>query len=186
MIKSLKKLGVFLLFFIVFIYLNNSSLLTDKQNNQPTLLAHRGVAQTFEIKGLEWDTCTAEVIYEPEHPYLENTIPSIEAAFAAGADRVELDVQRTKDNQFAVFHDHSLECRTNGSGSLEDYTMEELKQLDVGYGYTADEGKSHPFRGKGKGLMPSLTEVLTKFPNHSLLIHIKSEHDTDGELLAEY
>ena len=27
--------------------------------------------------------------------------------------------------------------------------MQQLKQLDVGYGYTADGGKTFPFRSKG-------------------------------------
>ncbi|SCM79097.1 hypothetical protein KL86SPO_20397 [uncultured Sporomusa sp.] len=35
--------------------------------------------------------------FEHEHPYLENTIASMEAAFQAGADIVELDVHITKD-----------------------------------------------------------------------------------------
>jgi glycerophosphoryl diester phosphodiesterase len=49
-----------------FVYINNSSLLT-KRSGQPLLLAHRGVAQTFNIKGIQNDTCTAERIYKPEH-----------------------------------------------------------------------------------------------------------------------
>ncbi len=28
--------------------------------------------------------------------------------------------------------------------------MSELKTLDIGYGYTADGGKSFPFRGQGR------------------------------------
>ena len=46
-----------------------------------------------------------------------------------------------------------------GTGNVSDYTMAELKKLDVGYGYTADEGKTYPFRGKGVGMMPELSEV---------------------------
>ncbi|MEQ2528275.1 glycerophosphodiester phosphodiesterase [Robertmurraya yapensis] len=182
--KKLKIVGALVLLLMVFIFLNNTSLFVKTGN--PTLLAHRGMAQTFPMEGIEWDTCTAEIINEPEHSYLENTIPSMEAAFAAGADVVEFDIKRTKDNQLAVFHDFELSCRTDGKGSVSDYTMEELKQLDVGYGYTADGGKTFPFRGKGLGLMPSLTEVLTQFPERSFLIHIKSSEQEDGELLAQY
>lgn len=58
--------------------------------------------------------------------------------------------------------------------------------LDVGYGYTADGGKTYPFRGKGIGLMPSLDEVLDYFPDRCLLIHIKSNDRNEGKLLAEY
>jgi glycerophosphoryl diester phosphodiesterase len=71
------------------------------------------------------------------------------AAFNKGADMVEFDVQPTTDGQFAVFHDWTLNCRTNGAGVTRDHTMKELKALDVGYGYTADGGKTYPFRGKG-------------------------------------
>jgi glycerophosphoryl diester phosphodiesterase len=66
-----------------------------------------------------------------------------------GADVVEFDVHITKDGQFAVFHDWTMDCRTNAEGVTGDYTMDELKKLDIGYGYTADHGKTSNFAGKG-------------------------------------
>ena len=111
--------------------------------------------------------------------YLENTIASIEAAFAAGADIVEFDVHPTTDGHFAVFHDWTVDCRTEGHGVTREHTLAELKALDIGYGYTADGGKTFPFRGKGVGLMPSLDEVLAAFPMRRLLINVKS-NDPDG------
>ncbi|RAL24085.1 glycerophosphodiester phosphodiesterase family protein [Thermoflavimicrobium daqui] len=171
---------------IIFIYLNNSSMLTKQRAGEPLLLAHRGLSQTFHTEGLKDDTCTAERIYPPEHPYLENTIPSMKTAFQMGADIVELDIHPTKDGKFAVFHDWTLDCRTNGKGVTRDYTMEQLKKLDIGYGYTADGGKTFPFRGKGIGLMPSLDEVLKSFPKESLLIHVKSNDPEEGVQLAKY
>jgi glycerophosphoryl diester phosphodiesterase len=182
----MKRFLIFLILLVAFMYLNNTSFFMKVSNEEPFLLAHRGMAQTFPMEGIQGDTCTAEIIYEPEHPYLENTIPSMEAAFAAGADIVELDIQPTTDGEFAVFHDWTLECRTNGEGVTREYSMTELKRLDIGYGYTADQGKTYPFRGKGIGLMPTLEEVLTHFPNESLLIHIKSNDPKEGILLAEY
>jgi glycerophosphoryl diester phosphodiesterase len=41
----------------------------------------------------------------PTHGFIENTIPSMQAAVAAGAQVIELDVHLTPDNVFAVFHD---------------------------------------------------------------------------------
>ncbi|MFD2612309.1 glycerophosphodiester phosphodiesterase family protein [Paenibacillus gansuensis] len=180
------KIMICLVVLIVFMYLNNSSLFTKQGSGDPLLLAHRGLAQTFSMEGIANDTCTAERIHVPEHPFLENTLSSMEAAFRAGADIVEFDVHITKDGQFAVFHDWTLDCRTNAEGVTRDYTMAELKKLDIGYGYTADGGKTYPFRGKGMGMMPSLTDVLTRFPENSLLIHIKSNDPKEGEQLAEY
>ncbi|MET3289699.1 UNVERIFIED_CONTAM: glycerophosphoryl diester phosphodiesterase [Brevibacillus sp. OAP136] len=172
------------LLLILFVYSNNSSFFAKPPTGGPLLLAHRGLAQTFGMEGITNDTCTAERINQPEHPYLENTIPSMEAAFRAGADIVEFDVQPTKDNHFVVFHDWTLDCRTNGSGVTRDHTTLELQSLDIGYGYTADGGKTYPFRGKGIGLMPTLDEVLAHFPDKDFLIHIKSNDPNEGEALA--
>jgi glycerophosphoryl diester phosphodiesterase len=184
--RIMKRVLIVFAVLAAFMYVNNTSLFTKTAGEEPLLLAHRGMAQAFPMEGIKSDTCTAGRIFEPEHPYLENTIPSMEAAFEAGADVVEFDVQPTKDGKFAIFHDWTLECRTDGKGVTREHTMEELKQLDIGYGYTADDGKTYPFRGKGVGLMPSLDEVLSHFPEGSFLIHIKSDDPEEGNQLADH
>jgi len=168
------------------IYLVNASWLAPLPVGRPGLLAHRGVHQTFHQEGLTNDTCTASRIYPPVNPYLENTIPSMIASFATGATVLELDVHPTTDGEFAVFHDWSLECRTNGHGVTRDQSMAYLKTLDIGYGYTADGGKTFPFRGKGVGLMPTLNEVLTTFPSKQFVINIKSNDPTEADRLVAY
>lgn len=166
------------------VWANNTSRFSDPPG-RPLLLAHRGLGQTFELAGVENDTCTAERIHQPEHPYLENTLPSMQAAFDAGADIVELDLQPTTDGQFAVFHDWTLDCRTDGTGRTRDHSLAELQRLDVGYGYTADGGRTFPFRGKGIGMMPSLDQVLEAFPGRQLLLNPKSDDPQEGRALAE-
>ncbi|ALC92141.1 glycerophosphodiester phosphodiesterase [Bacillus sp. FJAT-18017] len=183
--RKWKRAIIALIILVLFIFLNNTSYFSNSKA-EPLLLAHRGLAQTFPMDGITNETCTAERIYPPEHQYLENTLPSMEAAFAAGADIVEIDIHPTKDGEFAVFHDWTLDCRTNGTGVTRDNTMENLKALDIGYGYTADNGKTYPFRGKGVGLMPSLEEVLVEFPDKELLLHIKSNDPNEGKMLADY
>lgn len=170
--------------FAAFVYVNNTNLLATPRAGKPTLLAHRGLHQTFSHAGLKGDTCTAGRIHPPEHEYLENTLASMEAAFRLGADIVEFDIHPTTDGHFAVFHDRTLDCRTDGSGVTRERTLADLKALDIGYGYTADGGKTYPFRGKGVGLMPSLDEVLAAFPDKRFLIDIKSNDPADGEKLA--
>jgi len=168
--------------FAAFCFFNNTNLFSDATPGRPVLLAHRGLAQTFDVAGVENDTCTASRIHAPEHPYLENTIDSMRAAFAAGADIVEFDIHPTTDGHFAVFHDWTLDCRTDSKGVTRERTLTELQKLDVGHGYTAD-GKTFPFRGKGV-TMPSLDEVLTAFPGKGFLIHIKSNDPAEGEKLS--
>ncbi|MGP4070854.1 glycerophosphodiester phosphodiesterase family protein [Halobacillus sp. B29] len=184
--KVVKVVAVIIGILTLFIFLNNSSYLTKERTGDPVLLAHVGMAQTYPMDNIENDTCTAERIYEPDHPYIGNTIPSMEAAFREGADIVEFDIHPTTDGKFAIFHDWTLDCRTNGHGVTRNHTLEELKKLDVGYGYTADGGKTYPFRGKGVGMMPSLDEVLTHFPDKTFLINIKSNDQEEGEQLANY
>lgn len=169
---------------IVFVFINNASLLARKGDGQPTLLAHRGISQDFDRSDLKNDTCTATRMLPPTHAYLENTIASMRASFAAGADIVEFDVHPTTDGQFAVFHDWTLDCRTNGHGVTRQQSMAYLRTLDIGYGYTADGGRTFPFRGKGLELMPSLNDVLRTFPKGRFLINIKSNDPNEGHLLA--
>ena len=150
------------------------------------LIAHRGVHQTFPLTNLKNDTCTAAIIDPPRHDYLENTIPSMQTAFAAGATAVELDIHRTSDNQLAVFHDWTLDCRTNGSGEVNAQPMAALRELDIAYGYTPDGGKSYPLRGSGVGLMKTLPEILAAFPDKHFIIHDKDGDPATAALLAAF
>lgn len=149
------------------------------------IIAHRGVHQDYagSNKGLRRDKsylteCTAIRIFKPRHQFIENTVASIQAAFDYGATMVEIDIRPTKDNQLVVFHDWMLACRTNAKGNVSDYTVDYLKTLDIGYGYTYD-GKTYPFRGQGIGKMKTLTEVLQKFPDKKFLIDNKNGNDLE-------
>src|SRR5262245_10796430 len=112
------------------IYLNNTNLLAGHREGRPALLAHRGIAQRFDERDLTNDTCTATRMLPPSHRYLENTIDSMRAGFAAGADIIELDVHPTTDGEFAVFHDWTLDCRTDGSGVTRERSIAYWKKLD--------------------------------------------------------
>jgi glycerophosphoryl diester phosphodiesterase len=168
------------------LWVGNSSALWGGGDGRPLLLAHRGIAQTFPLDGVENETCTAGRIHPPDHSYLENTLPSMRAAFAAGADMLEVDVQVTADDKLAVFHDSTLECRTDGTGKVREHTLAELRRLDLGYGYTADAGATYPLRGTGTGLLPTLDQVVTAFPGRELLVDLKNDDPAEGERLAAY
>ncbi|HNR58697.1 MAG TPA: glycerophosphodiester phosphodiesterase family protein, partial [Methanothrix sp.] len=64
----------------------------------------------------------------------ENTLASIRAAGGCGADLVEVDVRLTKDGILVVIHDDSVDRTTNGSGKVEEMTLEEIRGLDAGRG----------------------------------------------------
>ncbi len=175
-------LGVFVFLGAVLLY--NASWWAAPPSGTPRLIAHRGVHQDYRRDDLERDTCTAARIYPPTHEFIENTLPSMAAAFAAGADIVELDVHPTTDGQLAVMHDWAVDCRTEGHGDTRTHDMAYLKTLDLGYGYTADDGKTHPLRGKGVGMMPELKEVLAAFSDKRFLVNFKSKEAREGDMLA--
>ncbi len=166
------------------VYMFNASWRAGAPEGDLLLIAHRGVHQAFDNNGLGNDGCSAERIYPPTHGYLENTLPSMRAAFAAGADIVELDVHPTTDGQFAVMHDWTLDCHTEGRGEVRAHELAYLKTLDIGYGYTPDGGGSYPFRGKGVGMMPELKEVLAAFPEGRFLVNFKSREQREGDMLG--
>jgi glycerophosphoryl diester phosphodiesterase len=176
--------GLGLLGFVAAVFFWNSSWRAAAPDGGIALIAHRGVHQTYSREGLDNETCTAERIFPPRHDLLENTLPSMAAAFAAGAEIVEIDVHPTTDGELAVFHDWTLDCRTEGSGVTRQQSMATLKALDIGYGYTADYGASFPLRGKGVGRMPSLDEVLAAFPGKKFLVNFKSNEAREADMVA--
>jgi len=181
----MRKLMIGVGLIVAALYLWNASWLAPApQSAGPKLIAHRGVHQTFDRDGIDDETCTAERIEPPRHHFMENTLASMNAAFEAGADIVEIDVHPTRDGQFAVFHDWMLDCRTEAFGETRAQSMAYLKRLDIGYGYTPDGGRTYPLRGKGVGEMPSLAEVLEAMPDRRFLVNFKSNETVEGDLLA--
>src|SRR3569832_2302903 len=88
----------------------------------------------------------------------ENTLEAFAEGLRAGADRLELDVHRTRDGHIVVFHDDDLGRTTDATGPIRDRTLAELEKLDAGYHFPDAEG-GHPFRGRGIRI-PSLATLL--------------------------
>jgi glycerophosphoryl diester phosphodiesterase len=181
-----RRILIGLLLVVAAIYFSNASWLAPAPADDIKLIAHRGMHQNFDLTGVRNDTCTATRIREPIVPEIENTLPAMQAAFAAGGDVVELDVHPTTDGHFAVFHDWTLDCRTEGTGETRSHDLAYLKTLDVGYGYTADGGKTFPLRGTGVGMMPALEDVLAAMPDKRFIINFKSNAAREGHMLAGF
>ena len=61
----------------------------------------------------------------------ENTIASIQKALDLKVDGIEIDVFKCKSGEIVVFHDLELDRLTDGNGSIEEKTFDELQQLTV-------------------------------------------------------
>ncbi|HDP35000.1 MAG TPA: glycerophosphodiester phosphodiesterase [Candidatus Hydrogenedentes bacterium] len=109
----------------------------------------------------------------------ENTLVAFREAVERWPDALlELDVHATADGEVVVIHDDTVDRTTNGSGMALSMTLEELRALDAAYHFTADGGKTYPYRGKGV-VIPTLREILEISPTHRFLIEMK-----DGDNIA--
>ncbi|MDC3955912.1 glycerophosphodiester phosphodiesterase [Polyangium jinanense] len=125
-----------------------------KDGPRPRLFAHRGASGTAP----------------------ENTLPAFAAALAAGADRLELDVHLTADEEVIVLHDEDVARTTDGAGPASKKRFSETRELDAGYGFQDPDG-AYPFRGRGIRI-PTLAEVLTSFPGVPLNIELKDDAES--------
>jgi glycerophosphoryl diester phosphodiesterase len=104
------------------------------------------------------------------HP--ENTMEAFRAAREHGAEGFELDIHRSVDGHVVVFHDDVLDRTTDGRGPVHERSLAELRELDAGFRFSPDGGRSFPFRGSGVRI-PTLAEVLEAFPDVPLIIEVK-------------
>ncbi|RVT45003.1 glycerophosphodiester phosphodiesterase [Rheinheimera sediminis] len=173
--------GVFVVLFIVLARQPNIEL-----TEQGRVISYKGLVQPTSYVEVESHSCTADKLVRVEHPYIENTLPAIARAFELGADTIHLNVQVTADNKLAIFHDWTLDCRTDGQGVTSEQRMDYLKTLDLGYGYRIVGSELYPFRGKGVGLMVSLSEVMRHFPEKDFLINMKTKQPRAIKVLVGY
>lgn len=110
----------------------------------------------------------------------EGTLAAFEKAKQLAVDIIEYDIHQTVDGHLVVSHDPTVDRMTNGSGEINEMTLEEVQALDAGYGFEDEEG-NYSYRGQGV-YIPTVREVFEKYPKMRQLIEIK---DTNHEDLYE-
>jgi glycerophosphoryl diester phosphodiesterase len=78
----------------------------------------------------------------------------------------------TADGVLVCFHDPTVDRTTDGSGRVEDMTLEQLQSLDAGYRHGTADGFA--FRDSGSRV-PTLEWLLKTFPDASIVVDIKSD-----------
>jgi glycerophosphoryl diester phosphodiesterase len=104
----------------------------------------------------------------------ENTMLAFERARDLGVDVIETDVHSTADGVLVVLHDATLERTTDGAGPVGALTLAQLKKLDAGFRWSADGGKTFPWRGRGL-TVPTLDEVFTRLSGMRFNVEPKQE-----------
>lgn len=133
-----------------------------------------------------------------------STLFAIRRALAAGATGIELDVHATADGELVVCHDATVDRTTAATGTIAQFTLAELRQLDFSYWFipgadvTPDRpAGDYPYRGRAPGDpsfgVATLREVLEQFPGVVLNLDIKQTapvvapyEETLARLLAEF
>jgi glycerophosphoryl diester phosphodiesterase len=117
------------------------------------VLGHRGIRQA-----------------DPEKPY-QNSLGAIFYALKAGADGVEIDVMKSKDDEIFVIHDDDVSLHSKkDKGLISKLNAEDIRKVRVGDWYK----------------IPSLNEVLDiferKFPSAILNIELKGDNTAKDTL----
>ena len=112
-----------------------------------------------------------------------DTMFAFEKAVEIGADVLEMDAHITEDGQVVLMHDEEVDRTTEGTGLIEEMTLEELKQLDAAYKWSNDGDKTFPYRGQGIQV-PTLEELFRKFPQMHYVIEIKLTQNPIDQVLC--
>lgn len=111
-----------------------------------------------------------------------------------GADSLELDVHATADGHLVVLHDTTVDRTTDGSGPVDQFTLDQIQRLDAAWWFVPDEGvvtgrddRDYALRGVAAGLrpppagftahdftIPTLADVFSAFPGVHVNIDIKN------------
>ncbi len=108
------------------------------------------------------------------------TLAAFEASAENGVDVLEYDTHITSDGHLVAIHDATVDRTTNGTGLVNEMTLEEVQALDAGYHWEDEKGAT-PYRGMGL-YIPTVEEVLRTYPDMRHLIEIK---DTNKPELYE-
>ncbi len=120
------------------------------------IIAHRG----------NHDTCEAP----------ENTEQAFNAAVNLAIDGIELDIQKTKDNQVVVFHDTTTKRLSNSNLTISSSTYSQLKKISLNTNSSNPRQSFH---------IATLGDVLNRLSKKSLIFcEIKSNHSIVPPLKA--
>jgi glycerophosphoryl diester phosphodiesterase len=104
----------------------------------------------------------------------ENTMAAFRAALEAGADFVELDVQRTRDGEIVVMHDGDFMRMGGDPRKVSQVTIADISTIDIGSRYDARFAGEHA---------PLLSDVIALARGH-MKINVELKYNVPDPGLA--
>lgn len=95
----------------------------------------------------------------------ENTLPNFRACMELRVG-FEFDVRRTKDEQLICIHDSTVDRTTNGTGTVSEMTLKEVRQLDAGSWFDPR------FAGEKVPTVEEILRLVAKYRQHDILIAV--------------
>lgn len=146
---SMISVGLILNGFYIYLSITNKVSLNIAYPQNASVTAHRG---------------------DSEHAP-ENTLEAIMLAVENHADIVEIDVRQTKDGEFIIMHDESLERTTGVDRIVGDVEIGFVKHLDAGIWFSEEYKNTR---------IPTLEEVLVYGKENNVFLNIELKPaDTD-------
>ncbi|MBD3625387.1 MAG: glycerophosphodiester phosphodiesterase family protein [Rhodobacteraceae bacterium] len=107
----------------------------------------------------------------------ENTMAAFEDVIARGVGVIEIDLRGTRDGEVVVMHDETVDRTTDGTGTVTEMTLAEIRALDAGI-YAGDA-----YAGQQ---VPTFEEVLklAKASGTVLLLDIKLSDTLDRKRIV--
>jgi len=132
-----------------------------------------------------------------EDEFPASTLFAFGESVKAGVDMLDLNINLTKDDELLVQHDDTFDRNTDGTGAVVDLTAAEAWELDAAYWFTQDcadcrdkaeadyvwrgirTGEKEPPAGYTADdfALPTLRQLVERFPDIPLNIEIKGEGD---------
>lgn len=141
------------------------------------IITDRETYETVLTKYFDKNTLTrlVNVIAHRGSPTLsqENTIASSIIAYNKGATMIENDIYLTRDNVIVVMHDSTIDRTTNGTGKVESFTYEQLKQFSVNVNQSA---APEP--------IPTLEDYFKEFKGKDVQLVIEIKKDASTALVV--
>ncbi|OCI30800.1 glycerophosphodiester phosphodiesterase [Oerskovia enterophila] len=103
----------------------------------------------------------------------QNTLAAFEAAWRAGADSIELDVQLTADGEVVVIHDDTLDATTDGSGRVDGLPLADVRAVDAGSWFAP------AYAGQRVPTFAEVVDLLVTRPGIDLLLEVKGDWGPD-------
>ena len=106
----------------------------------------------------------------------ENTMSSFFLAYLNGADGIETDVRKAKDNTLVLHHDKTINRTSNGIGKVSSHNYNELLKYDFGI------SKGKKYTGEK---IPTLKDFLKYFGNKNTSLYIEMKETGYENLVVD-